>query len=249
MGKLHQLLAVEPNLKAQYEKARADLGNTFEKKRHHFTEKRVVFTPYGEDQKSTTEEQQDIQTSIRKELDWLAPMVDKALDASLRIAETNCKARADVALDDGRVLYHQAPATALLDLEKRAIEIRALVDSIPTLDPARGFMEDHSRKDTFIARMISKIRTKKTVKPVVLYPATVEHPAQVQLVPEDAPVGVIEEMEWSSLITPARKADMMARADEVIRAIKAARSRANDAEVDESLSIGQPLTDYIFIRY
>ena len=44
MGKLHELLAVEGSLKAQAEKVRTDLADTFEKKRHLFSEKRVTFS-------------------------------------------------------------------------------------------------------------------------------------------------------------------------------------------------------------
>src|SRR5690348_10944471 len=98
--KLHELLAAEGNLETQATKVRADLANTFEKKRHLFEEARVVFTPNTEGASSQTESQSDIQTTVKKELNWISPILAKALDASYQIAEANTLARADVVLDD-----------------------------------------------------------------------------------------------------------------------------------------------------
>ena len=85
-----------------------------------------------------------IQTTVQKELGWIKGHMAKALDASFQVAEANTKARADVVLEDdaGTVLLKDVPATALLELEKRAVEIQQLVASIPTLDPAKGFTPD-----------------------------------------------------------------------------------------------------------
>src|SRR6266566_6352748 len=116
MAKLHELLAVEGNLENQANKCRADLVTTFEKKRHNFEEKRVVFTPLAEGSPAVQETQSDIQTTVLKELEWIAPYIIKALDASYQVAEANTEARADVVLDDdaGTVLLRSVPATSLL---------------------------------------------------------------------------------------------------------------------------------------
>jgi len=232
MSKLHELLAVEGSLESQAEKVRADLQSTFEKKRHLFEEKRTVFTPNTEGAESVVEEQSDIQTTVRRELRGLAKYLAKSIDASYAVAETNCTARADVTMEDGKILIANAPATALLELEKRVAALKSLLDAIPTLDPAKGYTLDANRPDgVYQAREVRKTRTKKVSKPVVLYEATKEHPAQVQLASEDIPVGTILEQQWSSMLSPLEKSDLIARCEQVGRAIRQARCRANEQTV------------------
>lgn len=245
MAKLHELLAAEGTVKTQADKCRSDLINTFEKKRHLFGEKVVTFQPSTDGAEKVTEEQSDLQTTAKQELRWIAGIWTKALDAAFQIAESNMAARADVVLDSGVTLLTGVPATALLELEKRAAEIQALVTAIPTLDPAKGFKPDPDRGDgIYKAREVRKTRTKKIVRPLVKYEATKEHPAQVDMVPEDVPVGTILEQEWSGLLTPAEKADMLARAEEVRRALKMARSRANEAEAAK-VAVAQGIFTYV----
>lgn len=245
--KLHELLAVESSLENQANKVRNDLATTFEKKRHLFEEKKIVFTPSGESGQSVVESQLDLQSTVTKELKWITTHLAKALDASYQVAETNTAARADVVLEDGAILLKDVPATALLELEKRLTEIAALVNAIPTLDPAKGFTVDTARgTGIYQARSVTKTRTRKEKKVFVKYEATKEHPAQTELLDQDVVVGTVQEQEWSGLITPAQKAEYLARVETVARAIKQARSRANDAEVDRSKVIGSKILSYIF---
>lgn len=247
--KLHELLAVETNLENQAGKCRTDLAATFEKKRHLFEEKRVTFTPNGEGGLVQTELQSDIQTTVKKELEWLADHIVKSLDASYQVAETNTAARANIELEDGTVLAKDIPATSLLELEKRVTEIAELTKAIPTLDPAKGFTKDDARGvGYYSAREVIKTRTRKTKRVIVKYEATKEHPAQTELIDEDQPTGTLREMEWSGLITPGEKAELINRIEMVSRAVRRARSRANDAEVDKSKKLGAALLNYILQR-
>jgi hypothetical protein len=245
--KLFELLVVEGQLKTQAQSTRADLRNTFEKKRHLFEEKRTTFTPVEEGAQAVTEEQSDIQTTIPSELQWIAALWSKAMDTSYQVAEGNTRARADVVLDSGAVLLSNVPATALLELEKRMGEVHELLLAVPTLDPAKGFKEDVERgKHIYRAREVHKTRTRKVQKPIVLFPATVEHPAQTQLISIDEPAGQLTAQEWSGLVTPAQKSAMLERAEDVRRACKAALHRANAVEMGEDLpTCGRKLFDYI----
>lgn len=245
--KLHELLAVESSLENQSNKVRNDLSNTFDKKRHLFEEKRLVFTPSTEGAQSVIETQSDIQTNVSKELKWVSTHIAKALDASYQVAKTNTTARADVVLEDGTKVLTDVPATALLELEKRIAEIAALINSIPTLDPAKGFTIDEGRGNgIYQARPVNKTRTRKTKKVLIRYEATDKHPAQTELIDEDVVVGTIQEQEWSGLITPAQKSDYIARVEELSRAVRQARSRANDENVDKTNVIGARLLKHIF---
>jgi hypothetical protein len=53
--------------------------------------------------------------------------------------------------------------------------------------------------------------------------------------------------EWSALITPALKADLLNNADMLYRAVTKARSKANEHEITvEGKEIGAELLDYVF---
>lgn len=249
MAKLHELLAVESSLETQATKVVNELGDLFEKKRHHFEEKRVTFTPNGENEKPKVESQSDIQTTVKSEIDWGMKKVINALNASHAIDVANTLAKADVVVEDSdEVLLKDVPATSLLQLEKRLKELRDFAVKIPTLDPAKGFKQGADRPaGVFQARDVEKTRTKLIQKPVVMYEATKEHPAQVQMANDQVPVGTILEQEWSSLITPATKADIIDNCDRLIRAVKKARARANQMDLDvNGAKIGKQLIDFIF---
>ena len=248
MAKLHELLAVKENLDGQATKCRTELMSTFDKKRHHFEETRTNYTPDTEGAKMVVESHKDIQTTVAKEVEWISRILAKALDINFQIDVANSQAKADVVLENGTVLLKDVPATNLLQLERRMNEIKALVDQIPTLDPAKGFKLDLEKgKGIYKAREISKARTKKENKVLTLYQATKEHPAQTQLVSEDVKVGTIQEQEWSALITPAVKADILERVEEVARAVKRARAKANELDLDVAGNkIGKKMLDYVF---
>ena len=247
MPKLHELLAVDSNLKGQADKCRTDLLATFDKKRHLFTEKLVTFKPLSEGAPAQTEEQTTLQSTVSKELAWLSGVVANSLDVSYQIAETNTLARADVVLEDGTVLVKNAPATALLELEKRVNEVHALVSGIPTLDPAKNFsVDDQRERGVWRAREEKRVRTVKEPRVLTLAPATDKHPAQVQAYNVDVPTGELITVEWSGLITPAQKASMLERVEVLRRAVKSARSRANATDAIVGVKVGQRLLDYVF---
>lgn len=248
MAKLHELLAVDANLKGQAQKCRIELQSTLEKKRHLFAQKLVTFTPLAEGAPAETREQSDIQTTVKKEVEWLSNIIRKAIDASYAIDIANTTAKADVILEDGTTLLKDVPATALLQLEKRVKEIAEFIHTIPTLDPAKGFELDSTREaGIYKAREVLKSSTQKVQEPLTLAPATKEHPAQVQLVTKDVKVGTIQELEWSALVTPALKAELLERSEALFRAVTQARSRANDIEVDaKTHKIGKKLLDFVF---
>jgi len=252
MPKLHELLAVEGPLKGQADKCRGELLHTFDKKTHHFGEKTVTVIPlHDTGAPAVVEEQLDLQTTIRKELAWLSDLWAKAMDGAFAVAQANTGANADVILEDGTTLLSKVPATALLELLKRAAEIQELASKIPTLDPTKGYQIDNTHKESahgvYKAREDRKIRTKKETKALVLYDATDKHPAQVKEITVDEPIATIQTQQWSGLITPAEKSDMLDRAEQLTRALKSALSRANSIDIPKSdIKVGKILLSYVF---
>lgn len=248
MAKLHELLAVKDNLRSQAETTRADLKNTFEKKRTHFMKKTVTVKSLKEGVEDKTEVQMNLQTSVAKELEWISEKLRKAIDTAHQVEVANTQARADVVLEDGFILLSNIPVTSLLELEKRLHEIQDLVVAIPTLDPAQGFEPDITEGDgIFKARDVEKPRTEKVFDYVVMVPAVDKHPAQVKELMLDKVVATTITQEWSSLITVAAKGHMLDRVEDVIRAVKKARSRANDTEINvREDKIGNAILRFVF---
>ena len=249
MGKLHELLAVEGNLETQAEKVRADLANAFEKKAHLFREKKTVFKPSVEDERESTTVECDLQTTVKAQLDELSEYLAKSWDAAIQVAETNTKARADIVLEDDEqtVLVVGMTATSLLDLEKKVAKVRELLKSIQTLDSAMGFQADPQRgANVWKAREVVKTKTKKVHEVITKAQPTKEHPAQTELLWLDKPIGELHEQEWSGLITPAEKTQLLARVEMLERAVRKARSRANDTEVEANRKVAKKLLQFVF---
>lgn len=245
MSKLHELLAVEPDLRTQTESCRKDLQNTFDKKTAHFSKKLVTFKSLLEGVADKIELKAEMQTTVAKELSWIAEKFEKAINAGHHIDVANTLAKADIILDDGTVLLSSIPATSLLRMEHRVLELRELIHAIPTLDPAKGF--EFESEGVWKAREESRIRTEKHFKPIVMVPPTKEHPAQVKELMVDEPVGTILTQEWSSLVTVSAKGDMLDRVEELLRAIKQAKARANEIDLDvKHNKIGKPVLEFLF---
>lgn len=246
--KLHELLAVETNLRGQAEACRADLRNTFEKKANHFKEAVVTFRSKTEGEPDKVEGQLGLQTTVRKELTWISEKLAKAMDAAHHIDMANTLAKSDVVLEDGTVILKEIPATSLLQLEKRVKEVQELIAAIPTLDPSKGFEPDATRGDgIYRARDDERPRTAKQFSFVVMVPPTDKHPAQVKELMNDVLTGHTITQEWSSLLTVADKGDMLDRVESLMRAVKKARARANEMEIDvRENKIGAKLLDYVF---
>lgn len=249
MAKLHELLATNPSVEAQSAKVLADLSNTFSKKAHLFGETIVTTTNIEGDAAPVTETQSSAQTTVHKELKWVSDIIAKSFDVNFQIDKANTQAVADIALEDGTILISAVPATALLQLEKSLRKVQDLAFTIPTLDPAKGFEPDANKGAGYYkARSVNKIKTKKINSVLTLAPATDKFPAQVQVFAEDVKVADVVQNEWSSLITPAEKADIIDRVEQLIRAVKQARSRANEQEQDTLTSkIGLKLLNYVFV--
>ncbi len=245
--RLHELLAIRTSLESQAGTTTKGLANTFEKKGHLFTGKVKSFTPYGETVASKVEEKLDIQTSVMSELTWLKAHITPWIDNILHIAEGNTGAMADIILDDGKVIATRVPTSCLLDYERLVDGLRQFALKIPTLDPAQSFVPSPDKGEgIYAARPVEKVRREKRKKVYTLAQATDKHPAQVQLIDEDEPTGIIHEQEWSSMITPAHKAEILARIETLARAVKRARMRANTAIVDVTRKVGEEMYRYAF---
>lgn len=243
MGKLHELLAVESDLKGAAEKIVAETINTFTKKEHHFVERFKSYQAKDEDGETFAPEKQEMVTTVPKKLEHTQEVVVKYLDAVAQKEATNTAAQALLEVDGVALIDTPLPATMLLALEGKLKQLREVYNSIPTLDPSETWHWDLSTQ-TYEAEPKQTYKTKKVMKNHVKAPATDKHPAQVEVYNEDVRVGTWTEKKWSGMVTPAEKAELLARVDKLMQAVKKARQRANDAET-KNVSIGDALFNYI----
>jgi flagellar basal body rod protein FlgC len=255
MPKLHELLAVQGNLSGQSTKLRTDLSVLFKSKKHHFTETTKIFisSEEGTAKEPVLEDQQNIQTTVLKEITWICPHLAKSLDVAFQVDMANTKAAADVIPEEGEEpLLRNIPATTLLQLEKRVVEWKAMIADIPTLDPAKGFEVDPNHREAkqgkgiYKAREVKKPRTRKVKEIITLSPATDKFAANVQVYDADKTIGQTQETEWSSMITPALKADLLDRVETLFRAVTKARAKANEYSLESKEKIGSTLLEYVF---
>ena len=249
---LHEILAVEQEIKANAERARAALIEVFRTKKTHFSGIRRTFRPFSVDESSgeTGGERLEAETRLAKTVpEALAAVlreVGKAVDIGYQLDEANTRARADIVID-GEVLVADVPATFLLQLERRLKELRSVFKESPTYDPVRLWSPDASadKKHVLRAEPVTTVRKQRARKYNVMVEATKEHPAQVDVVEVDEPVGEIRSYEWTGMLSVGKKAALLEQVDRLLGAVKQARSRANTASVDKDKKMAKVLREFL----
>lgn len=249
-SKLHQLLAVEPDLKGVYLKIMAETGTNFKKHQdryfqyHQRTELFDAADPEEADVHKTMDD------TVPAKLDYTADHIIRYLDAVLQKEATNQLAVANIVIEEAgvnRIIAEGVPATYLLGLEKLLATIRDTVyTAIPTLQPGVAWEVDSNMPAGVVKKRDpdEKFRTKKIRKNHVVALATDKHKEQVEVYTEDVKVAKILTDTWCSKISSKEKAALLARVERLLGAVKSARQVANSTEVKE-IEIGAALFDYI----
>lgn len=246
MEKLHELLAIEGDREGNYKRVMEEAVITFTKKTDHFVGqiRRLEMFDQAE-QDLNTEERKELVTTVKDKLNYVQESVVQYLDIVLRKELTNQLATADLIID-GVMLATKLPATFLLGLETKFKNIRAMYETLPTLDPGIKWVEDAKLgKNVYItAYPDEKFKTAKKFQHQVLVAPTDKHPAQVEKWEEQIPVGKYTTTAWSGKISPAEKSALLGKIDKLIQAAKQARMRANNIDAIDR-QVGKVLCDYI----
>jgi len=243
MGKMHELLAVEPDLKGAAEKIIAETINTFTKKHNHFEGRYKSYEPLDEDGERFQAEESKLVTTVSKKLEHTQEVVSKYLDAVAQKELTNTESSAILEVDGVNVIDVPLPATLLLALEGRLKQLREVYNAIPTLDPSESWKFD-DQTATYEATPKETYKTRKSFRNHVLAEATDKHAAQVQTYSVDERQGTWLTKRWSGMVTPAEKAALLARLDKLAQAVKKARQRANNSDVKQ-INVGDALFNFI----
>lgn len=249
MPKLHEVLAVDSDLAETAKKIAAEALGTFMKKADHFfgaTKRLEMFDESRKQEEEGASESKELVTTVQEKLDYVAEHIVRHLDCLAQKESTNQVAIADVEMEDGTKLLDTVPATLLLSLENKLALFRKMYEGIPTLAPGIDWAEDPTQKEGVYKAQNDIIRhkTEQTFKSKILVEPTTEHPAQIEKWTEQVPIGNFITTQWSGMVSPARKSELLGRIDALLRAIKKGRMRANSTEVIKK-SIGKVFFDYI----
>jgi hypothetical protein len=241
MPKLNQIIAVEKGVKSRV------YGEITEM--HKSSQKPELFNGFAKNYRKKDEDGEDYPPERKKVVMSAEAMLTKAatlltelLDVTATKDWGNCHAVADVEVD-GQVLIKDAPVPYLLFLEKQVTDLHTFVDKLPVLDESDDWAKDEN-SGLYKTAAIPTHRTKKVQKPIVLYEATKEHPAQTQMITEDVTVGYWDTVKHSGALPAPRKQQLLGRIEALSKAVKFAREKANAVE-SESQKIGKALFDYL----
>lgn len=242
MAKLHQLIALEKGVKSQRYSDVSEL--------HKLCQKPQLFSGFSKTYQKRDEESEDLPGESQKIQQVVADLLTQTCAGyqdwwtiTARKEWANTHATADIVVN-GQVLAAAVPVTFLLFLEKQLTDIRTFVDKLPTLDATEDWTLDQSTGH-YKTPMVSTHRTKKVQRPIVLYDATPEHPAQTQLITEDVVAGYWQTIKHSAAMTMPAKQAMAARVETLLRAVKEAREAANSIEEVQVPPVAEALLGYI----
>ena len=198
-----------------------------------------------DDKEDLPSESKRVQYRVSEILHDFERLHSEAWDIAARKDWTNCKALADVVVDEV-VLVKQVPVTYLLYLEKQLNDVHTFVGRLPVLDENEQWKKD-DQANLYKSELTKTNRTRKTPKSIVTVQPTEHHPAQVHLYNEDAVVGHWNLVKQSGAIPRTEKLLYIERIEKLINAVKTAREAANAIEeVTGVPKVGDSLFGYIF---
>jgi hypothetical protein len=244
MAKLNQIIAVEKGIKS---KSHSEISELYK-----LVQKPVLFNGFSKNYKPLNEddteklppEQLRVQITSDDAFRAIARSMKDLIQITARKDFTNCIAHADVVVD-GKTVIAGAPVPFLLFLEKQLGDLNTFVKTIPVLDEAEDWNKD-ARSGMFKSGIVTTHRTKKTQRPVVLYQATPEHPAQTAMVAEDVISGHWNTIKMSGALPKPDKEDLLRAVEKLHNAVKTAREAANMADEVEVEDYGSAIFDYLF---
>lgn len=240
--KLNQVLGIEKSAKNKAENALTAA--------HHAAQKPALFDGFTKKYKPLFEDGEkfpDQNKVIEMRADNMVAEVSAVLADALNLAATkdtgNMTAKADVVVD-GVVLAKDVPATFLLSLEKKLVDLRTFCQKLPVLSASESWTFDANSLISKSA-VTETLKTKKVQKGIVLHPPTDKHPAQTQLITDDMNVGTWEEVKMSAALPLPERQKLVEKADKLLRAVKIAREEANAVSVTMS-TVGSSVMNYLF---
>lgn len=239
---LNKLIAIESGVKTATKRKETDLYHVLQKSALLNGISRT-YQPKDDDADKLPSETTLVQVKVEKVVRELATELTRLFDVTLTKEMGNSQAKADVIVD-GKTLLKQVPVTYLLFLEKQLVDINTFVSKLPVLDPASEWVYD-GNNDVHATTPVQTVKTKKVPRNWVKAEATDKHPAQVEIFHEDVIVGTWTKVDFSGAVPATRKAELLARVEKLITAVKFAREEANSLVVEDQYA-GDKVFSYLF---
>lgn len=234
MTKLHELLAAEKTPTAAWNAVREETIKKFKNPDHFFhghdrSLEMIEDTAANNAEQAMFRVSKPVTTTVYATLDFALGLFARAENLQYQKNATNRMATGTV-LWNGEPLLQDLPVDELLGLESRLGDIRKVIDAAPTLDATKHWVPapDIGSHVFQLKEPERKTKTRKTIRAILLSPATDKHPAQVHANQEEDNVGIFIDMKRSGACTAAQKANALVRIDTLIVEVKQARMRANE---------------------
>lgn len=242
MGKLNQIIAVAQSKKKLAQSVVTQAYKTFQRS-ELFGGIERTYQPINDEGEIYPPESVKVQFKVEDVLSSMRKEWEEMVDIVATNDAGNTLAKANVEID-GKTLLQDVPVTTLIFLEKQLQDLTTLVNSIPVLNTADDWKKN-SADNLFESDVIKSHKTKKEQKPLVLFPATPEHPAQTQIITEDVLVGYWNTKKISGAVTNEQKQDMVDRVVALKDAVIKAREEANSTQVEHA-SYGRKILDFLY---
>lgn len=241
-ARLNQVLAIEKGTKPRVYAELSEL-NKLVQKPELFNGFSKTYQKIKDDGEDLPPEKKRVQFNSAEVLRRARTSLSELMDLTARKDWTNCVATADVKVD-GDAILRDVPVTYLLFLEKQLTDVRTFIGNIPLLDDAEDWKED-GEAGLYKADATKTHRTAKVQEPIVLYGATVEHPAQTQLISKDVLVGYWTQVKTSGALPKPEKDAMLERVEKVLKGVKEAREEANTRDQVDTPDVGEQIFGFI----
>jgi hypothetical protein len=243
--KLHTVIALREGEKARHRAELTAAHRQFSRPEQYEGQTRT-YRPKADDGDALPEESKNVQANGDAALNALVRAVasDWNLMATVNVGDQRATADVTVPTEDGaRVLLREVPTTFLLYLARELDDVRKYLAELPTLDPAVRWRYDEN-VGAYVADPVTTHRTQKVLQNHIKYEATDRHPAQVETFTTDVVVGYWTLVRRSGALPAERKAELLQRVDVLRQAVREARQRAADVDVDE-VNVARPVFDYL----
>ncbi|MDZ8079998.1 MAG: hypothetical protein RMX35_13105 [Nostoc sp. DcaGUA01] len=241
--KLNQVIAVLQTVKANSTKAKTSVYHLIQKSTM-FQGISRTFQPVAEDGFVYPPENQTLQMKAEDLLTQFEQACTELFNLCATQDWANAQAKADIVVD-GTTILREVPVSYLLFLEKQLADIKTFISTLPILDTSESWVYEQ-QQECFATEAKYTTKTKKIVKPVVLYEATKEHPAQVKESSEDVPEGTWRTVKFSGAISQARQNELLRRVDKLMQEVIFAREQANSLEVTQQNQVAGSIFGYLF---
>jgi hypothetical protein len=200
------------------------------------------YQPRDEDGDKLPDESTQIRLRAEDALAEAAKVMTPVFDTALVRDDANTRARADVKIGD-QVILANVPATYLLWLEHRLVNLETVISAISVLDPAETWVKNEGDQDWHTPPILTT-RTGRVPQVQVGYQATDKHPAQIRYYETDKIVGDWTTIKYSGALPAARKRQLLDRVVALKKAVHEAREEANTTEVSD-VKAGEAFFGYL----